>query len=112
MTIGDHQAVQILLADSALDIYSAETMLMDCALRLEAGEAAIAETSMVKLHCTEAANRVFDRCIQVHGAMGLTNELRLEEGYRFTRSMRIPDGTSEIQRRTIARQMLAKGIGF
>ena len=110
--IGEHQAVQILLADSALDIYSAETMLMDCALRLEAGEAAIAETSMVKLHCTEAANRVFDRCIQVHGAMGLTNELRLEEGYRFTRSMRIPDGTSEIQRRTIARQMLAKGIGF
>lgn len=110
--IGDHQAVQILLADSALDIYSAETMLVDCALRLEAGETAIAETSMVKLHCTEAANRVFDRCIQIHGAMGLTNELRLEEGYRFTRSMRIPDGTSEIQRRTISRQLLAAGVRF
>lgn len=110
--IGEHQAVQILLAESALDIYAAETMMMDCALRLERGERALAETSMVKLHCTEAANRVFDRCIQVHGGMGLTNELRLEEGYRFTRSMRIPDGTSEIQRRTIARELLASGVNF
>ena len=110
--ISEHQAVQILLAESALDIYSAETMLMDCASKLELGIRSIAETSMVKLHCTEAANRVFDRCIQVHGAMGLTNELRLEEGYRFTRSMRIPDGTSEIQRRTIARELLASGVNF
>lgn len=110
--IGEHQAVQILLAESALDIYSAETMLMDCASKLEKGVRSIAETSMVKLHCTEAANRVFDRCIQVHGGMGLTNELRLEEGYRFTRSMRIPDGTSEIQRRTIARELLASGVSF
>lgn len=110
--IGNHQAVQTLLADSALDIYSAECMLLDCAARLERGARALAETSMVKLHCTEAANRVFDRCMQVHGGMGLTNELRLEEGYRFTRSMRIPDGTSEIQRRTIARDLLGRGIGF
>lgn len=110
--IGNHQAVQVLMADSALDIYAAETMLIDCAARLERGDRALAELSMVKLHCTEAANRVFDRCIQVHGGMGLTNELRLEEGYRFTRSMRIPDGTSEIQRRTIARELLNRGIGF
>ena len=110
--IGDHQAVQILLAESATEIYAAETMLMDCALKLERGEKALAETSMVKLHCTDAANRVFDRCIQVHGGMGLTNELRLEAGYRFTRSMRIPDGTSEIQRRTIARDLLANGVNF
>lgn len=111
-TIGEHQAVQILLADSAADIYAAETMLLDCARKLERGQKALAETSMVKLHCTEAANRVFDRCIQVHGAMGVTNELRLEAGYRFTRSMRIPDGTSEIQRRTIARDLLVNGMHF
>jgi acyl-CoA dehydrogenase len=111
-TIGEHQAVQILLADSAADIYAADTMLMDCAQKLERGERALAELSMVKLHCTEIANRVFDRCIQVHGGMGLTNDLRLEEGYRFTRSMRIPDGTSEIQRRTIAKELLGSGIIF
>jgi acyl-CoA dehydrogenase len=112
VAIGEHQAVQMLLADSAVDIYGAETMLLDCSMKLERGEGALAETSMVKLHCTEAANRVFDRCIQVHGGMGLTNELRLEAGYRFTRSMRIPDGTSEIQRRTVARDMLANGVNF
>jgi acyl-CoA dehydrogenase len=50
--------------------------------------------------------RVMDRSIQIHGGMGLTNELRLEEGYRFARVMRIPDGTGEIQRHTIARQLL------
>lgn len=110
--IGGHQAVQMLLAQSASDIYAAETMLVDCALKLERGERALAETSMVKQHCTDAANRVFDRCIQVHGGMGLTNEMRLEEGYRFTRSMRIPDGTSEIQKRTVARDMLANGVNF
>lgn len=110
--IADHQAVQILIADSAAEIYAAETMLVDCAMKLERDEKALAETSMVKLHCTDAANRVFDRCIQVHGGMGLTNELRLEAGYRFTRSMRIPDGTSEIQRRTIARDLLANGVNF
>lgn len=110
--IGDHQAVQMLLAESAVELYAAETMLVDCALRLEQGQAALAETSMVKQHCTDAANRVFDRCMQVHGGMGLTNDLRLEEGYRFTRSMRIPDGTSEIQKRTVAREMLANGVNF
>jgi acyl-CoA dehydrogenase len=44
--------------------------------------------------------------------MGLTNEMRLEAGYRFTRSMRIPDGTSEIQRRTIARDLVVNGVSF
>lgn len=112
VTIGEHQAVQMLIADSAADLYAAETMLVDCALKLERGKRALAETSMVKLHCTEAANRIFDRCIQVHGGMGLTNELRLEAGYRFARSMRIPDGTSEIQRRTIARELIANGLHF
>lgn len=110
--IANQQAVQILLADSALDLYAAETMLMDAAQKLEQGRGALAELSMVKWHCTEAAHRVFDRCIQVHGGMGLTNELRLEAGFRFTRTMRIPDGTTEIQRRTVARDLLKHGIRF
>ena len=111
-TIGEHQAVQIHLADCAVEIYGAGQMLLNCAWKLEQGERALAEISMVKLYCTEIGNRVFDRCIQIHGGMGLTNEMRLESGYRFTRSMRIPDGTSEIQRRTIAREMLANGAPF
>ncbi|MGH8788069.1 MAG: acyl-CoA dehydrogenase family protein [Cupriavidus necator] len=49
---------------------------------------------------------------QIHGGMGLTNELRLEAGYRWARTMRIPDGTSEIQRRTIARRLLDGDTAF
>jgi len=105
-TIGEHQAVQIMLAESAMDIYAGKNMAYHCAWKLEQGERAIKEISMVKAFCTEAANRVMDRVIQIHGGMGLTNELKIEEGYRFCRSLRIPDGTAEIQRRTIAKQLL------
>ena len=104
--IGEHQAVQIMLAECAMDIYAVKRMVQHCAWLIDQGRPATKEVSMVKASSTEAAGRVFDRCIQIHGGMGLTNELRLEEGYRFVRTMRIPDGTSEIQRRTIARRLL------
>lgn len=110
--IAEHQAVQFMLADCAMDIYAAKGMVQNCAWRIDQGMAVEAEISMVKAWCTEMANRVFDRAIQVHGAMGLTNELRLEEGYRFARSMRIPDGTTEIQKRTIARRLLGEGMNL
>ncbi|MHA1564751.1 MAG: acyl-CoA dehydrogenase family protein [Alphaproteobacteria bacterium] len=104
--IGEHQAVQLLLAESAMDIYAAKNMILNCAWRVEKSLPSRKEISMVKAYATEMLNRVMDRCMQVHGAMGLTNELRLEAGYRFARIMRIPDGTGEIQRRTIARELL------
>jgi acyl-CoA dehydrogenase len=105
--IAEHQAIQFMLADSAMDIYAAKSMIQNCAWRIDAGQAATAQVGMVKAFSTEMLSRVMDRSIQVHGGMGLTNELRLEEGYRFARVMRIPDGTAEIQRRTIARQLLS-----
>jgi len=104
--IAEHQAIQLMLADSAMDIYAAKTMIQNCAWRLDSGQASTAQVSMVKAFSTEMLGRVMDRSIQIHGGMGLTNELRLEDGYRFARVMRIPDGTGEIQRRTIARQLL------
>ncbi len=104
--IAEHQAIQFMLAESAMDIYAAKNMIQNCAWRLDTGRNATAQVSMVKAFSTEMLGRVMDRSIQVHGGMGLTNELRLEEGYRFARVMRIPDGTAEIQRRTIARQLL------
>ena len=104
--IAEHQAIQFMLAESAMDIYAAKNMIQNCAWRLDTGRNATAQVSMVKAFSTEMLGRVMDRSIQIHGGMGLTNELRLEEGYRFARVMRIPDGTAEIQRRTIARQLL------
>ncbi|MBI3994288.1 MAG: acyl-CoA dehydrogenase family protein [Candidatus Lambdaproteobacteria bacterium] len=108
--IAEHQAIQFMLAECAMDIYAGKNMALNCAWKLEQGLPALKEISMVKAFCTEMGNRVMDRVIQVHGGMGLTNEMRFEEGYRFIRTLRIPDGTAEIQRRTIARQLLAGDI--
>ena len=105
--IAEHQSIQNHLAECASDIYAAKTMVQHCAWLVLQKRPAIKELSMVKSFATEMLSRVMDRCIQVHGAMGLTNELRLEAGYRYARVLRIPDGTGEIQRRTIARQLIS-----
>lgn len=105
-----HQGqVEAMLADCAIDLYALKSMLLRVAVQLDAADVltgGLKETSIVKVFGTEAANRVFDRAMQICGANGLSNEMRLEEGYRWARSMRIPDGTSEIQRRTVARQLI------
>lgn len=108
--IGNHQAVQIHLAEMAMDIYAVKALVMRTAWLVSTGVPAVKETSMAKAAATEMLGRVMDSAIQVHGAMGLTNELRLEEGLRFARTLRIPDGTSEIQRRTIARRLLSGDV--
>jgi acyl-CoA dehydrogenase len=110
--IAEYQAIQLHLAECAMDIYAARSMVQNCAWQVAAGKRAVKEISMVKAFSTEMLNRVMDRCMQVHGAMGLTNELRLEAGYRYARVLRIPDGTGEIQRRTIAQRLLAGDVDF
>lgn len=106
-TIGEHQMVQAKLAEMAMEIYLCKSAVLRTAEMVDAGEASIKETSIIKARCTEMVGRVLDEAIQIHGGLGLTNELGLEAGYRFARMLRIPDGTSEIQRRTIAKRMLA-----
>ncbi|MBK1783501.1 acyl-CoA dehydrogenase family protein [Prauserella cavernicola] len=105
--IGDHQAVQIKLAEMAMDIYAAKSVVGRTAALVESKQRAIKETSITKAFCTEMLGRVADSAMQVHGAMGLSNELRLQEVWRHARTLRIPDGTSEIQRRTIAGRLLS-----
>ena len=63
-------------------------------------------SSVAKLYGTNMANRVVDRVLQIHGGMGYTKELPLERWYRELRLLRIFEGTDEIQRRTIARNLL------
>lgn len=110
--IGEHQAVQMLLADCAIEIAAAKNMVLNCAWRVANGLSVRKEIPIVKAYATEMLNRVMDRCIQIHGGMGLTNELRLEEGYRYARLQRIPDGTGEIHRRNIARALLDGDAAF
>jgi acyl-CoA dehydrogenase len=113
VTIGNHQAIQMMLADCAIEIYAARNMLLHCAWKMENQEKLpVKEISMVKAYSTEMAQRVIDRCMQIHGGMGLTNELKLEKAWRWARSQRVPDGTTEIQKRTIARRLLGGDRNF
>lgn len=113
VTIGNHQAIQIMLADCAMEIYAARNMVLHCAWKMESQDKLpIKEISMIKAYCTEMLQRVVDRSIQIHGAMGLTNEMKLEKMWRWSRTLRIPDGTTEIQKRTIARRLLDGDTSF
>jgi len=110
--IGDHQAIQIHLAEAAMDVFSAKSAVMNCAWRVERGSSARAEIAIVKAYATEMLSRVIDRCMQVHGGMGMTNEVGLQAVYRLARMMRVYDGTAEIQRRTIAQELLNGALEF
>ena len=108
--IADFQAIQFKLADMAVRIYTMEQIVYDCASKVDRGESATLESSIVKLYCTEAASQVIDEAIQIHGGMGFSRELPLERMYRDARVTRIFEGTNEIQRHVIAGELL-KGVG-
>jgi acyl-CoA dehydrogenase len=110
--ISDYQGVTFPLADSAMEIYASKQMSLDCARRIDAGEPALKELSMVKAYSTEMCFRVFDRCMQVHGGMGLTNEMNLVEGWHQARIVRVADGTGEVMRRNIASRILKGDLQF
>lgn len=114
--ISEYQAIQFMLADMAIDIYTMKYMVLQTAALVEefpkTGRLPVKEISIAKAYAVEKTQECYDRAIQVHGGMGLTNELTLNEGFRIARTLRIPDGTGEIQRRTIARQMLRGDTAF
>ena len=114
--ISEYQAIQFMLADMAIDIYTMKYMVLQTAAQVEnfpqTGRLPVKEISIAKAYAVEKTQECYDRAIQVHGGIGLTNELPLNEGFRIARTLRIPDGTGEIQRRTIARQMLRGDTAF
>ena len=104
--LAEHQAVQWMLADSALDVHASRLMVLDGAWKLQQGQEARQETSMCKVFVAEAVGRVIDRCVQMCGALGISCDTLLERLYRDVRAFRIYDGPSEVHRMVIARQML------
>jgi len=108
--IADFQAIQFKLADMMVKIYTMEQIVYDCAKKVDRGEPATLESSIVKLYCTEAASEVIDEAIQIHGGMGFSRELPLERMYRDARVTRIFEGTNEIQHHVIAGEIL-KTVG-
>ena len=104
--LAEHQAVQWMLADSAIDLHASRLMVHEAAWQLEQGNQARTETSMCKVFVAEAVGRVIDRAIQICGASGVSRDLVLEWFYRDARAFRIYDGPSEVHRMVIARRML------
>ena len=103
--IARYQAVQWMLADSALEVHAARLMTYHLAWMVDREEQPIRESSMVKLHNTEMVGRVADRAVQIFGGTGLLTEGPVERIWRWVRTLRIVEGTSEIQRLIIARSL-------
>jgi len=108
--IAEFQAIQWMLADMATELYAMRTMVYDTAWRLDQGDRNRARAGMVKLFCTEAVGRIADRAVQILGGMGYMREGPVEAIYREVRGMRIYEGTSEVQRLIIARDLLQNGL--
>jgi len=101
-----NQAIQWMLADSAVEIHAARLMVYDAAAKLDRGTRASTEAAMVKLYASELAGRVVDRVLQIHGGMGYMKDSPVERAYRDARILRIYEGTSEVQRMIIAEELL------
>lgn len=104
-SIGKQGQLQAMVADTATEIFAADNLVLNTCWRIDHGMDVVKESSMAKLYCTELAFRAADRAIQVHGGNGLMKEVGLEKIFRFARLVRIPEGTSEIQRWTIAKTL-------
>jgi acyl-CoA dehydrogenase len=105
-TIGKFQGVSFKLADMVTEIDAADLLTLAAAWRLDQGLDANREVSEAKLFATETLARVTDQALQIYGGMGLMADLPLERLWRDARVERIWDGTSEIQRHIISRDLL------
>lgn len=103
--IAGHQSVQIKIADSAADLDAARLLVYRGLALIDRGSRCDTQTSMAKLFATEAGARITHRCLEVFGANGLSPEYPIERLFRDARVMTVPDGTSDIQRLLIGRNL-------
>ena len=105
-SISNFQMIQAMLAESQTECYAAETMVFDAAQRRDRGEKVNLHASCCKLYASEMVGRVADRAVQIHGGAGYMDEYAVSRFYRDVRLFRIYEGTSEIQKTIIARNLL------
>lgn len=103
--IGRFQAVGSMIADSIVELEAAKMLVWRAASTVDANHTDRAASAMAKLYASEAANRIAYRAVQVHGGTGYVHECRVEQLYRDARITSIYEGTSEIQRIVIAREL-------
>jgi acyl-CoA dehydrogenase len=104
--LADKQTVQNWIADSAAEIHACRLMTLDAAHKIDDGDEARVEVSVIKYYAAQVLHDVIDRAIQVHGARGLTDETPLAEMYANARAARIYDGPDEVHRMVVSRRIL------
>jgi acyl-CoA dehydrogenase len=104
--LADKQTVQNWIADSAADIQACRLMTLDAAHKIDGGDEARVEISLIKFYAARVLNEVIDRAIQVHGGLGLTDRTPLSAMYVMARGARIYDGPDEVHRMVVSRRIL------
>lgn len=111
-TLGDLQLSQAAIADSAAEVDAAALLVYRAAWTKDRGAARVTrEAALAKLVATENAQKVIDRAVQIHGGLGVTKGVKVEELYREIRALRIYEGASEVQKVVIARDLLKAHAG-
>lgn len=106
--IAQFEAIQFMLADMAVIVYAMESIVYRTAMAYDEGKPVSRESATVKLYCSEGLDRVADMAVQIHGGMGYSRELPIERYYRDSRINRIFEGTNEIQKVVISREVLKR----
>jgi alkylation response protein AidB-like acyl-CoA dehydrogenase len=113
--LAEKQTIQNWIADSAAEIQACRLLTLDAAHKIDQGDEARVEVSLIKFYAAKALNDVIDRAVQVHGARGLTDETPLSGMLAQARGARIYDGPDEVHRMVVARRILksfAAGEGW
>ena len=107
--LAELQMTQSAIAESATEIDAAALLVYRAAWTKDQGAARVTrEAAMAKMFATEAAQRVIDRAVQLHGGLGVTKGVKVEELYREIRALRIYEGATEVQKIVIARETLKR----
>ena len=104
--LADKQGIQWMLVDSEVELRAARLLMYQAAWNADLGRSVRVDASVAKMYGTEAAYRIIDRCIQIHGALGMACELPLERWFRDLRVKRLGEGATEVQREVIARSLV------
>jgi acyl-CoA dehydrogenase len=105
--LAEKQGIQWMIADSALELYQGKLMVLHAAYKIDRGEDFRSEVSMAKHFVARALNRIIDRSIQVHGALGYSKDTPLADMYLHARWARFADGADEIHQMRIAERTIA-----
>jgi len=106
----DHEGVGFMLADNLIDLKQCELMIDWCADALDAGEAAITESSVAKVSVSETLFRVADRCVQIMGGTGVSHDTVVEQVFREIRAFRLYDGPTEVHKWSLAKKIKRQAL--